>query len=98
MHAKLLQSCLTLCDPMDYSPPGTSVHGDSPGKNTGVGCHALLQGIFSTQRSNLCLLHLLHWQAGSLPEALSQQQCLKLNAQYNHKLKIHVRRLEGDIL
>ena len=31
-------------DPMDCNPPGTSVHGDSPGKNTGVGCHALLQG------------------------------------------------------
>ena len=29
---------------MDYSPPGSSVHGDSPGKNTGVGCHFLLQG------------------------------------------------------
>ena len=38
------QSCLTLCDPMDCSPPGSSVHGDFPGKNTGVGCHALLQG------------------------------------------------------
>ena len=37
---------------------------DSPGKNTGVGCHALLRGIFPTQRSNLCLLH---WQVGSLP-------------------------------
>ena len=36
------QSCLTLCDPMNCSPPGLSVHGDSPGKNTGVGCHALL--------------------------------------------------------
>ena len=36
------QSCLTLCHPMDCSPPGFSVHGDSPGKNTGVGCHALL--------------------------------------------------------
>ena len=34
---------------MDYSPPGSSVHGDSPGMNTGVGCHALLQGIFLTQ-------------------------------------------------
>ena len=44
VHAKLLQSCPTLCDPMDCSPPGFSVHGDSPGKNTGVGCHALLQG------------------------------------------------------
>ena len=41
----------------------------SPGKNTGVGCHALLQGIFSTQGSNPHLLHLLHWQVGSLPPA-----------------------------
>ena len=38
------QSCPALCDPMDRRPPGSSVHGDSPGKNTGVGCHALLQG------------------------------------------------------
>ena len=37
---------------------------DSPGKNTGVGCHALFQGIFPTQGSNLCLVH---WQVGSLP-------------------------------
>ena len=37
---------------------------DFPGKNTGVGCHFLLQGIFLTQRLNLCLLH---WQADSLP-------------------------------
>ena len=36
-------------DPMDYSPPGSSVHEDSLGKNTGVGFHALLQGIFPTQ-------------------------------------------------
>ena len=35
-----------LCDPMGCSPSGYSVHGDSPGKNNGVGCHALLQGIF----------------------------------------------------
>ena len=52
---------------MDCSPPGSSVHGDSPGKDTGVGCHALLQGIFPTQGSNPCLLLLLHWQACSLP-------------------------------
>ena len=45
------------CDPMDYTPPGSSVHGDSPGKNTGVGCHALLQGIFLTQRSKPVLSH-----------------------------------------
>ena len=43
------QSCPTLCDPMDCSPPGSSVHGDSPGKNTGVGCHFLFQGIFLIQ-------------------------------------------------
>ena len=40
---------------------------DSPGKNAGVGCHALLQRIFPTQGLNLCLLCLLHWQVGSLP-------------------------------
>ena len=38
------QSCPTLCDPMACSPPGSSVLGDSPGKNTGVGFHALLCG------------------------------------------------------
>ena len=51
------QSCPTLCDPMDCSLPGSSVHGDSPRKNTGVGCHALLQGIFPTRGSNPRLLH-----------------------------------------
>ena len=40
---------------------------NSSGKNTGMGCHFLLQRIFPTQRSNPCLLCLLHWQAGSLP-------------------------------
>ena len=44
MLCLVAQSCLTLCDPMNCSPPGSSVHGDSPGKATGVGCHALLQG------------------------------------------------------
>jgi len=46
------QLCLTLCNPLHCSPPGPSVHGDSPGKNTGVGCHVLLQGIFPTQGLN----------------------------------------------
>ena len=40
--------CLTLCIPMDYSPPGSSVHGIFPGKNTAVGCYSLLQGICIT--------------------------------------------------
>ena len=66
MHAKLLQSCLTLCNPMDCSPPGSSVHWDSPGKNTEVCCHSFLQAIFQTQGLNSRLLRLLHWQMGSL--------------------------------
>ena len=51
------QSGLTLCDPMDCRLQGSSVHEDSPGKNAGVVCHALLQGIVSTQESNPRLLH-----------------------------------------
>ena len=58
------QSCPTLHNPMDYSSSGSSVHGDSPGKNTGVGYYALLQGIFPTQGSNPGLSAL---QADSLP-------------------------------
>ena len=46
------QSYPTPCDPMDCSPPGSSVYGESPGKNTGVGCHALLQEIFPIQGLN----------------------------------------------
>ena len=53
---------------------------DSPGKNTGVGCHFLLQGIFPTQGSNLCLLCLLHWQVGPLP--LSHQGSPCITSQY----------------
>ena len=106
-ESKVAQLYLTLSDPMDCSPPGTSVHGSFqarvlewgaiafslqnyqcfinnyvfvlshiqlcswtfPGKNTGVGCHFLLQGIFLTQGWNLCLLCLLHWQADSLSTA-----------------------------
>ena len=47
MKVKVLvtQLCLTLCNPMDHSPPGSSVHGDAPGKNTGVSNHTLLRGI-----------------------------------------------------
>ena len=47
----------TLWDLMGCSPPGSSVHGDFPGKDTGVGCHALLQGTFPTQGSNTGLPH-----------------------------------------
>ena len=51
------QSYTALCDLVDCSSPGSSVHGDSPGKNTGVDCHGLLQGIFPMQGSNPGLPH-----------------------------------------
>ena len=56
MHAKLLQLCLTLFDPMDCNSLGFSVHGVSPGKNIRVGCCDLLQGIFLTLGWNLEVL------------------------------------------
>ena len=65
----IAQLCPTVCNPMDCSPPGSSVHGDSLRKNTGVGCHAFLQGILPTQGLNPGLLHcrqipyhLSHWE------------------------------------
>ena len=58
------ESCPTLCDPMGFSSPGSSVHEvDAPGKHVGVGSHFLLQRIFLTQGSNL---RLLRWQVDSL--------------------------------
>ena len=50
-------SRVRLCSPTDCSPPGCSVPGDSPGKNIGVGCHALLQEIFTIQGLNPGLPH-----------------------------------------
>ena len=52
---------------MAHSPPGSSVHRILQGKNTGVGCHALLQGIFPTQELNPSLLRLFNCQARYLP-------------------------------
>ena len=66
-HAKSPLSCPTLCDSTDHTPPGPSIHRPSPGKNTGVGCHALLQGIFLIQGSNPHLLCLLLWQVLAPP-------------------------------
>ena len=93
------KSRLNLCNPMDYSPPGSFVHrvfqagilawvlscfsrvqlcvtlwtvacqAPLQARILEWGCHALLQGIFLTQGLNLRLLHLLHWQAFSLPLA-----------------------------
>ena len=71
MLPKLPQSCPILCDPMDCSLPGSSV--------TGMGCYALLQGIFPTQGSNSCLLCLLPWQAGSLPQGNTPKRLIWSN-------------------
>ena len=69
----------TLCDPMNYRPAGSPSPWDFPGKNTGVGCHFLLQGIFPTQGSILCLWGFLKWQVDSVtteaPGSLRGQQC-----------------------
>ena len=46
------KSYLDLCDPIDYSPPGSSIHGNFLGKNIGKGCHFLFQEIFPIQGSN----------------------------------------------
>ena len=63
---QLLSRFSLFCYPMDWSPPGCIFIWDFSG-NIGVDCHFLLQGIFPTQRLNLCLLH---WQVDSL--SLSQ--------------------------
>ena len=60
------KSCLTLCDPMDYGSPGSSVYGTRILKWVAI----VLQGIFPTQVSNPSLLHLLHLQMGSSPLVL----------------------------
>ena len=70
----ILSWCLVMCSvisdslcPHGLQPATLLCPWNFPGKNTGVGCHFLLQGIFPTQVLNHCLLHLLPWQAGSLP-------------------------------
>ena len=62
-------SCPTLRDPMDCSPAKLLCLWDFSGKNTGVGCHFLIQGIFPTQGWNLHLLRFLHLLVSSLPPA-----------------------------
>ena len=63
-------SCSVMSDslwPCRLKPTRLLYPWDSPGKNTGMGCHFILQGIFPTLGSNSCLLSLLHWDAGSSP-------------------------------
>ena len=67
------QSCLTLCDPMNWLLPGSSVHEDSPGKNIGVGCHALFHGNLPTKGSNPAIPH-----CRQILYLLSQQERIRI--------------------
>ena len=80
----ITQSCSTLCNPMYCSLPGCSVHGHSPGKNAGVGCHALLQGIFPTQGSNPALPHCRQIFLPSVPPGKPAFSCFCLSEQHQH--------------
>ena len=78
--AKFLQSCLTLCDPVDGSPPGSRPW-DSPGKNTGVGCHFLLQCMKVKLLSRVRLFATMDCSLpGSSVHGISQARVLKWGA------------------
>ena len=78
VHAKSLQQYLTL-QPSRLSPARLLCPWDFPGKNTGMGCHAVFQGIFPTQGSKQGLLCLQHWQASSLPLLPPGKPCCPTN-------------------
>ena len=84
--AKSLQLCSTLCDPKDCTPPGSSVHGHSPGKNTGVGCHALLQG--SSPPRNRTWVSCI--QADSLPLRHGERSLLGTGERKSHLTSIQL--------
>ena len=104
--SSVAQSCLTLCNRIDCSLPGFSVHGDSPGKNTGVSCHAFFQGIFPTQELNSGTLHcrwiLYHLGQQGSPKIIYQfssvaQSCPTLSDPMNRStpgLPVHHQLLE----
>ena len=91
-ESEVTQSCLTLCNPMDCSLPGSSNPWDFPGKSTGVGCHFLLQGIFPTQglKPGLCIagrrFYCLSHQGSSISRMTppsSLHLCLSITASTN---------------
>ena len=86
-----VQSCPTLCDSNGLQPTRLLCPWGFPSKNTGVGCHFLLQGIFATQGSNPCLLCRLYWQVDSLPLAPPGclPKCLSTNIKDILSSKIH---------
>ena len=105
VHAQSLQLCPTLCDSIDHSPPRSSPW-ESPGKNTGEDCRALLQGIFTTQGLNPHLLSLLYQQAGSLtlvppgkyPVYLSSTYIYHLSSRYFISLSVNKSKLNFVVI
>ena len=77
MCAKLLRLCSTLCDPMGCNPQSSSPW-DSPDKNTGVGCHAILQGIFPTQGLNPHLFMSPALAGGFFTTSAAWEACVQL--------------------
>ena len=72
------QLCPILYNPMDCTLPGFSIHGDSPSKNAGMGCHALLQGIFLTQVSHIAGNSFTVWATREAPlfsTVIINQEC-----------------------
>ena len=63
-ESEIAQSCPTLCDPMDCSPPGSSIHAILQARKLEWAAISFSRGIFPTQGSNS---HLLHWRVDSLP-------------------------------
>ena len=104
MVCLVAQSCPTLCDPMDCSPPGSSVHGDSPGKNTGVACHSLLQGISPSQGSNpdlpdcrWILYHLSHQGSPYLMGLVVKRELKWVNTRKALKIVLDIGRTQSSL-
>ena len=87
MHAKSLQSCPTLCNIMDCSLSGSSVHGILQEYSSGSSCP--LPGIFPTQGSNLYILCFLHWQVASLPLVPPRKPYTEHQLSSRHFCKCH---------
>ena len=83
MHVKLLQSCMILCDPMNCSLPGSSVHGILQARILEWVVISSSRGSSLTQGLKPGLLCLLHWQAGSLPLAPPGKPHIHVNAYHN---------------
>ena len=87
IYIYIAQLCPTLCKPMDYSPPGSPVHGIFSSKNTGVGCHFLFQGIFPTHGWNSGLPH-----CRQTPYHLSHQRIPYIYIYISHHMVLVVKR------